>query len=77
MDVWAFKYFGGAPLSQSISFKESVISAIYGRIEDDLITRSDKENIDKKLSKVEEDIIFLFESLDGISEKESSKEEIE
>ena len=64
-------------LRDSISFKESVISAIYGRIEDDLITRSDKENIDKKLSKVEEDIIFLFESLDGISEKESSKEEIE
>lgn len=64
-------------LRDSISFKESVISAIYGRIEDDLITRTDKENIEKKLSKVEEDITFLFESLDGISENESSKEEIE
>ena len=39
-------------LRDSISFKESVISAIYGRIEDDLITRTDKENIEKKLSKV-------------------------
>ena len=64
-------------LRDSISFKESVISAIYGRIEDDLITRSDKENIDKKLTKVEEDINLLFESFDGISEKSSSIEEIE
>lgn len=32
---------------------------------------------DNKLSKVVEDIDFLFESLDKITEKESSKEEIE
>lgn len=64
-------------LKDSISFKENVINAMYGRIEDDLITRSDKQNIENKLNKLETDINFIFESLSDISDTESSKEEIE
>lgn len=64
-------------LRDSISFKESVLGAIYGRIEDDFISRNDKEIIDNKLSQIEDFTNFLFDSLGEISEKKSSKEEIE
>ena len=64
-------------LRDSISFKESAVDALYGRIEDELITRSDKEIIDNKLRQLEEDVKLLFESYDEIPDKKSSKEEIE
>lgn len=64
-------------LKDSISFKETIVSAIYGRIEDELVTRADKENVDNKLLKMQEDIDLLYESVTELSEQESSKEEIE
>lgn len=64
-------------LKDSISFKETVVSAIYGRIEDELVTRADKENVDNKLLKIQEDISFLYETVNEFSEQKSSDEEIE
>lgn len=55
-------------LRDSISFKETVVSAIYGRVEDDLITKEDKDIVDKRIDKLEEDIILLYESLDTKNE---------
>ncbi|WFE84173.1 hypothetical protein [Parabacteroides chongii] len=64
-------------LRDSISFKESVINALYGRIEDELVTVSDKEIIERKLSELEENINLLYETFDELSDRKLSKEEIE
>lgn len=64
-------------LKDSISFKENMVAAIYGRIEDDIITRKDIENIENKIQKTQENINLLFESIDDISDKKLSQDEIE
>ena len=64
-------------MRDSISFKESVINALYGRIEDELVTVSDKEIIERKLSELEENINLLYETFDELSDRKLSKEEIE
>lgn len=64
-------------VKDSISFKENVVTAIYGRIEDDIITRKDIENIENKVQKTQENINLLFESIDEVLDKKTSKDEIE
>lgn len=64
-------------MRDSISFKESCINALYGRIEDAVINHDDKEIIDERISKLEEDIKLLYESFDDISESKTSNQELE
>ena len=62
-------------LKDSKSFNESIINDILGRIEDDLLTKDDKEQINKNIDdithkqiKLEDDITLLFDALDAKSE---------
>ena len=64
-------------MRDTISFKESCINALYGRIEDAVINHDDKEIIDERISKLEEDIKLLYESFDDISESKTSNQELE
>lgn len=64
-------------LKDSISFNENVVTAIYGRIEDEIVTRKDIENIENRLQRMQENINLLFSSVDEISDKKSSQDEIE
>lgn len=64
-------------MRDSISFKESCIKALYGRIEDELVQHEDIEIIDKKMHILEGDIQLLFEFYDNLEEEKSSKQDIE
>lgn len=64
-------------LKDSISFNENVVTAIYGRIEDEIVTRKDIENIENRLQRMQENINLLFSSVDEISDRKSSQDEIE
>ena len=64
-------------LKDSISFNENVVTAIYGRIEDEIVTRKDIENIENRLLRMQENINLLFSSVDEISDRKSSQDEIE
>lgn len=64
-------------MRDSISFKDSCISALYGRIEDEILRNTDKEAIDDKILKIEENIKLLFEAYDQLEEEKSSNQEIE
>jgi hypothetical protein len=64
-------------MRDSISFKDSCINALYGRIEDEILRHEDKEVIDNKILKIEENIKLLFEAYDQLEEDKSSTQEIE
>lgn len=64
-------------LKDSISFNENVVTAIYGRLEDEIVTQKDIENIENKLQTIQENINLLFSSIDEILDKKSSTDEIE
>ena len=64
-------------MRDSISFKESCINALYGRIEDEILKQEDLKNIDNKIHNIEKDINLLFEFYDNLEEEKSSKQEIE
>ena len=64
-------------MRDSISFKDSCINALYGRIEDEILRNTDKEAIDDKILKIEENIKLLFEAYDQLEEEKSSNQEIE
>lgn len=64
-------------LKDSISFNENVVTAIYGRIEDEIVTRKDIKNIENRLQRMQENINLLFSSVDEISDRKSSQDEIE
>lgn len=64
-------------MRDSISFKETCINALYGRIEDEILRHEDKEVIDNRMLKLEEDVKFLFEAYDKLEEDKSSNQEIE
>lgn len=64
-------------MRDSISFKDSCIDALYGRIEDEILRHEDKEVIDNKILKIEENIKLLFEAYDQLEEDNSSNQEIE
>ena len=61
----------------SISFKDTCINALYGRIEDEVLKHEDKEVIDNRILKLEGDIKLLFEAYDELEEDKSSNQEIE
>ena len=65
----------GEELKDSKSFYENIIGDILGRLEDDLITKTDKELIDKNIDDIthkqidlEENINLLFDAVDSKSE---------
>lgn len=64
-------------MRDSISFKDSCINALYGRIEDEILKHEDKDAIDDKFFKIEENIKLLFEAYDQLEEEKASNEEIE
>lgn len=64
-------------MRDSISFKDSCINALYGRIEDEILRHEDKEAIDYKILKIEENIKLLFEAYDQLEEEKASNQEIE
>ena len=64
-------------MRDSISFKDSCINALYGRIEDEILRHEDKEVIDDKILKIEENIKLLFEAYDQLEEEKASNQEIE
>lgn len=64
-------------MRDSISFKECCINALYGRIEDEVINHDDKEIIDERITKLEEDIKLLYDSYDDIFEHKTSNQELE
>ena len=64
-------------MRDSISFKESCINALYGRIEDEILKHEDKEAIDNRILKIEENMKILFEVHDNLEEEKSSNQEIE
>lgn len=64
-------------MRDSISFKDTCINALYGRIEDEILKHEDKEAIDNRMLKLEGDIKLLFEVYDNIAEEKSANQEIE
>lgn len=64
-------------MRDSISFKDTCINALYGRIEDEVLKHEDKEALDNRIAKLEENINILFEEYDNLEEKKSSNQEIE
>ena len=64
-------------MRDSISFKDTCINALYGRIEDEILKHEDKEAIDNRMLKLERDIKLLFEVYDNIAEEKSANQEIE
>lgn len=64
-------------MRDSISFKDTCINALYGRIEDEILRHEDKEAIDNRILKLESDIKLLFEVYDNLEEEKSSNQEIE
>ena len=64
-------------MRDSISFKDTCIKALYGRIEDEILRHEDKEAIDNRILKLESDIKLLFEAYDNFEEEKSSNQEIE
>lgn len=63
-------------MRDSISFKETCISALYGRIEDEVLGHEDKEVIDNRMLKLEGDVKQLFEAYNKLEEDKSSNQEI-
>lgn len=64
-------------MKDSISFKDTCINALYGRIEDKVLRHEDKEVIDNRMLKLEEDVKLLFEAYNELEEDKSSNQEIE
>lgn len=64
-------------LKDSISFRESVISSIYGRIEDEIVTQKDIEDLYQNFKNIENRLKELSLSLDVVLDKNMSEEEIE
>ena len=64
-------------MRDSISFKDSCINALYGRIEDEILKQEDKEAIDTRITKIEEDVKLLYGAYEELDEKKSSEQEIE
>lgn len=64
-------------MRDSKSFEETCINALYGRIEDEVLRHEDKEAIDNRMQKIEENVEFLFRAYDKLDEEKSSNQEIE
>jgi len=64
-------------MKDSISFKDTCINALYGRIEDEVLRHEDEEVIHNRMLKLEEDVKLLFEMYYELEEDKSSNQEIE
>lgn len=64
-------------MRDSISFKESCVNALYGRMEDEILKQEDKNAIDERITKMEEKIEKLNKLCESFEETESSNQEIE
>lgn len=64
-------------MRDSISFKETCIEALYGRLEDTVISHEEKEKIEEQITILKEDIRLLYDSYDELLENKTSNEELE
>lgn len=64
-------------LNDSISFKETTISALYGRIEDEIVTTDKLVAIESSIEKLQSDIQLLYDSVNEIEENIAANETIQ
>ncbi len=64
-------------MRDSKSFEETCINALYGRIEDEVLRHEDKDAIDLRMQKIEENVDLLFKAYEELEEEKSSNQEIE
>ena len=63
-------------LNDSISIKETIVSALYGRIEDEIVTVDKIEAIESSVEKIQNDIELLYDSLSEIEENMAANETV-
>lgn len=64
-------------MRDSISFKETCINALYGHLEDEVLTHKDGESIDNRIQELERNVKRLLEMYDKLEENQSYSQEIE
>lgn len=63
-------------LNDSIAFQETTITALYGRIEDDIVTSDQMETVESTIEKLQNDIQLLYDSFTEIEEHLAANETI-
>lgn len=63
-------------LNDSIAFQETTITALYGRIEDDIVTSDQMETFESTIEKLQNDIQLLYDSFTEIEEHIAAHETI-
>lgn len=63
-------------LNDSIAFQETTVTALYGRIEDDIVTSDQMETVESTIEKLQNDIQLLFDSFTEIEEHLAANETI-
>lgn len=63
-------------LNDSIAFQETTITALYGRIEDDIVTSDQMETVESTIEKLQNDIQLLYDSFTEIEEHIAASETI-
>lgn len=63
-------------LNDSIAFQETAVTALYGRIEDDIVTSDQMEAVESTIEKLQNDIQLLYDSFNEIEEHLAASETI-
>lgn len=63
-------------LNDSIAFQETTITALYGRIEDGIVTSDQMETVESTIEKLQNDIQLLYDSFTEIEEHLAANETI-
>ncbi len=63
-------------LNDSIAFQETTVTALYGRIEDDIVTSDQMEAVESTIEKLQNDIQLLYDSFNEIEEHLAASETI-
>lgn len=63
-------------LNDSIAFQETTVTALYGRIEDDIVTSDQMEAVESTIEKLQNDIQLLYDSINEIEEHLAASETI-
>lgn len=63
-------------LNDSIAFQETTVTALYGRIEDDIVTSDQMETVESTIEKLQNDIKLLYDSFTEIEEYVAANETI-
>ena len=63
-------------LNDSITFQETTVTALYGRIEDDIVTSDQMETVESTIEKLQNDIQLLYDSFTEIEEHLAANETI-